>query len=91
MAMNFHFPLPKIRTIGDEFTLCLAKNSHLSFLPSHFPFLSLHGEVTIVALILDFAMSSHFPLPKNFALFVPSLSIANGASRATSDRKIKRK
>ena len=30
------FPLPKIRTIGDEFTLSLAKNSHFSFLPSHF-------------------------------------------------------
>ena len=28
--------------------------------------------VTIVA--LKFAMSSHFPLPKNFALFVPTLS-----------------
>ena len=35
--MNLHFPLPKIRTIGDEFTLSLAKNSHFSFLPSHFP------------------------------------------------------
>ena len=28
MAMNLHFPLPKIRTIGDELTLSLAKNSH---------------------------------------------------------------
>ena len=35
--MNLHFPLPKIRTIGDELTLSLAKNSHFSFLPSHFP------------------------------------------------------
>ena len=35
LAMNFH--LPKIRTIGDELTLSLAKNSHFSFLPSHFP------------------------------------------------------
>ena len=34
LAMNLHFPLPKIRTIGDELTLSLAKNS---FLPSHFP------------------------------------------------------
>ena len=41
--------------------------------------------VTIVA--LKFAMSSHFSLPKNFALFVPTLS--NGASRATSHRKPK--
>ena len=39
LAMRLHFPLPKIRTIGDEFTLSLAKNSHSSFLPSHFPFL----------------------------------------------------
>ena len=35
--MNLHFPLPKIRTIGEELTLSLAKNSHFSFLPSHFP------------------------------------------------------
>ena len=35
--MNLHFPLPKIRTIGDELTLSLAKNLHFSFLPSHFP------------------------------------------------------
>ena len=35
--MNLHFPLPKVRMIGDEFTLSLAKNSHFSFLPSHFP------------------------------------------------------
>ena len=25
LAMSLHFPLPKIRTIGDEFTLSLAK------------------------------------------------------------------
>ena len=37
LAMNLHFPLPKNRTIGDEFTLSLAKTSHFSFLPSHFP------------------------------------------------------
>ena len=37
LAINLHFPLPKIRTIGDELTLSLAKNSHFSFLPSHFP------------------------------------------------------
>ena len=30
LAMNLHFPLP-IRTIGDELTLSLAKNSHFSF------------------------------------------------------------
>ena len=37
LAMNLHFPLPKIRTIGDELTLSLANNSHFSFLLSHFP------------------------------------------------------
>ena len=37
LAMNLHFPLPKFRTIGNELTLSLAKNSHFSFLPSHFP------------------------------------------------------
>ena len=37
LAMNLHFPLPNIRTIGDELTLSLAENSHFSFLPSHFP------------------------------------------------------
>ena len=34
LAMNSHFHLPKIR---DELTLSHAKNSHFSFLPSHFP------------------------------------------------------
>ena len=50
LAMNLHFPLPKIHTIGDELTLSLAKNSHFSFLPFNTSCLSLHGEVTIVAL-----------------------------------------
>ena len=126
LAMNLHFPLPKIRTIcdeltlpcqkfalfvspftlpvspfterspwwrwklqwvhtfhcqnmlckiGDELTLSLAKNSHnwrwaYTPLPKirtfrfslHTSRLSLHGEVTMVA--LKIAMSSHFPLPK---------------------------
>ena len=86
LAMNLRFPLPKIRTIGDELTLSLAKNSHFSFLPSHFPSLpSRRGpEVTIVA--LKFAMP--LSIAKNvFALCVPPLS--NGTSRATSDRKPK--
>ena len=88
LAMNLHFPLPKIRTIGDELTLFLAKNSHFSFLPSYFPSLpSRRGpEVTIVA--LKFAMP--LSIAKIFfALFVPPLS--NGTSRATSDRKPKTK
>ena len=37
LAMNLHFSLPKIRKFGDELTLSLAKNSHFSFPPSHFP------------------------------------------------------
>ena len=46
--MSLHFPLPKTRTFRFSF---------------HTSRLSLHGEVTIVA--LKFAMSSHFPLPKS--------------------------
>ena len=71
LAMNLHFPLPKIRTIGDELILSLAKKSHFSFLPSHFPSLpSRDPEVTIVA--LKFAMSSKLSIAKKFfALFVP--------------------
>ena len=63
--MSLHFPLPKIRTF--RFSL-------------HTSRLSLHGEVTIVA--LKFAMSSHFPLPKIFspALF-PFFQMARAARR----------
>ena len=68
LAMNLYFPLPKVRTIGNELTLSLAKNSHFSFLPSHFPSLpSRRGHVA-----LKFAMSSHFPDPKP-KIFSPSL------------------
>ena len=69
--MSLHFPLPKIRTF--RFSV-------------HTSRLSLHWEVTIVALKL--AMSSHFPLPKFFSptLFPP---LSNGTSRTTSDRKPK--
>ena len=35
--MNLHFPLPKSRTIGDELTLSLAKNSHLFDSPFTLP------------------------------------------------------
>ena len=88
-AMKLHFPLPKIRTIGDEFTLSLAKSSHFSFLPSHFPSLPLNsrrGHHCGAEIRNEFTLS----VAKNcFALFVPTLS--NGASRATStsDRKPK--
>ena len=78
LAMNLHFPLPKIRTIGNELTLYLAKNSHFSFLPSHFPSLpSRRGHVA-----LKFAMSSHFPLPKIFSLSLfPIIQMARAARR----------
>ena len=72
--------------IGDEFTLSLAKNSHFSFLPSHFPSLpSRRGHHGGAEIRNEFT----FPLPKIFSPsgFVPSLS--NGTSRATSDRKPK--
>ena len=85
LAMNLHFPLPKIRTIGDELTLSLAKNSHFSFLPSHFPSLpSRRGHHCGAEIGNEFTLSI---AKKIFALFVPPLS--NGTSRATSDRKPK--
>ena len=85
LAMNSHFHLPKIRTIGDELTLSLAKNSHFSFLPSHFPSLpSRRGHHCGAEIHNQFTLS----IAKNFfALFVPPLS--NGTSRTTSDRKPK--
>ena len=85
LAMSLHFPLPKFRTIGDELTLSLAKNSHFSFLPSHFPSLpSRRGHHCSAEIRNEFTLS----IAKNvFALFVPPLS--NGTSRATSDRKAK--
>ena len=85
LAMNSHFPLPKIRTIGDELTLSLAKNSHFSFLPSHFPSLpSRRGHHCGAEIRNEFTLS----IAKFFfALFVPPLS--SGTSRATSDRKPK--
>ena len=84
LAMNlpiYTFPLPKIRTTGDEFTLSLAKNSHFSFLPSHFPSLpSLSGHHCGAEIRNEFTLS----VAKNFfALFAPTLS--NGESRATSE------
>ena len=79
MAMNSHFALPKIGTIGDEFTLSLAKNSQFLFLPSHFPSLPCGAEIRN-----EFTLS----IAKIFfALFVTPLS--NGTSRATSDQKPK--
>ena len=85
LAMNSHFPLPKIRTIGDELTLSLAKNSHFSFLPSHFLSLpSRRGHHCGAEIRNEFTLSI---AKKFFALFVPPL--LNGTSRATSDRKPK--
>ena len=85
LAMNSHFHLPKIRTIGDELTLSLAKNSHFSFLPSHFPSLpSRRGHHCGAENRNEFTLSI---AKKFFALFVPPLS--NGTSRTTSDRKPK--
>ena len=86
LAMNSHFPLPKIRTIGNELTLSLAKNSHFSFLPSHFPSLpSRRGHHGGAKIRNEFTLS----IAKIFSPsgFVPPLS--NGTSRATSDRKPK--
>ena len=63
LAMNLHFPLPKIRTMGDELTLSLAKNSHFSFLSSHFPsLLSRRGHHGGAEIRNEFTLS----IAKNF-------------------------
>ena len=49
LAMSLHFPLPKLRTIGNEITRSLANGSHFSF-----PFTLPVSPFTIVA--LKFAM-----------------------------------
>ena len=70
LAMNLHFPLPKIRTIGDELALSLAKNSHFSFLPSHFPSLPSRRGHHCGAEIRNeftFSIAKKFPI-----LFFPS-------------------
>ena len=84
--------------IGDEFTLSLAKNSHKwrrvytfpcqkfalfvsPFTPPVSPFLN--GHYCGAEIRNEFTL----PLPKNLSLLVRNLS--NGASRATSDRKLK--
>ena len=73
LAMSLYFPLPKIHSF------------HFSL---HTSRLSLHGEVTMVALKFPMSSHVHFPLQTIFfALFVPPLS--NGTSRGTSDRKPK--
>ena len=75
LAMNSHFPLPKIRTIGDELTLSLAKNSHFSFLPSHFPSLpSRRGHHGGAEIRNEFTLSHFSFLPSHF----PSLPSRRG-------------
>ena len=68
LAMSLNFPLQKFALGYECMHFPLQKNSHFSFLPSYFP----PHPSYIVA--LKFAMSSHSPLPKTFALFVPTLS-----------------
>ena len=80
LAMNSHFHLPKIRTIGDELTLSLAKNSHFSFLPSYFPSLpSRRGHHCGAKIRNEFTLS----FAKNFSpsLF-PLFQMARAARRA---------
>ena len=88
LAMNLHFPLPKSRTIGDELTLSLAKNSHFSILPSHFPSLpSRRGHHGGAEVRNEFTLKLSIAKIFSPSGFVPPLS--NGTSRATSDRKPK--
>ena len=77
--MNLHFPLPKIRNLGDELTLSLAKNSHFSFPPLHFPSLPpRRGHHCGAEIRNEFTLS----IAKNFfALFVPPLSKMARAAR----------
>ena len=73
LAMSLHFPLPKFRTF--RFSL-------------HTSRLSLHREVTIVA--LKFAMSSHFPLPKIFPpSLLPHFQMARAARRVIENPRQK--
>ena len=69
--------------IGDEFTLSLAKNSHFSFLPSHFPSLpSRKGHHGGAEIRNEFTLS----IAKNFF----ALRLCSQMERAaTSDRKPK--
>ena len=80
LAMNLHFPLPKICTIGDELTLSLAKNSHFSFLPSHFPSLpSRRGNHGGAEIRNEFTLSiAKFFSPSGF---VPLFQMARAARR----------
>ena len=88
LAMSLLFPLPKIRTIGDEFTLqstFLAKNSHFSFL-RHTSRLSLLKWSPLWRWNSQWVHT--FRCQKISPSFtVPTLS--NGTSRATSDREPK--
>ena len=79
LAMNLHFPMPKIRTMAMSLHFPLPKIRTFRF-SLHTSRLSLHGEVTIVA--LKFATSSHFPLPKKISpsLF-PLFQMARAARR----------
>ena len=86
LGMNLHFPLPKIRTIGDELTLSLAKNSHFSFLHSHFPSLpSRRGHHGGAEIRDEFTLS----IAKKFSALRLCSPSSNGTSRVTSDRKPK--
>ena len=72
LSMSLHLPLPKIRTWRWVYTFPCRKFAPFDSpftLPSS-PFLNGHHCGA-----LKFAMSSHFPLPKNFALFVNSDSL----------------
>ena len=79
LAMNSHFHLPKIRTIGDELTLSLAKNSHFSFLSSHFPSLpSRRGHHCGAEICNEFTLSiAKIFSPSLFPLF----QVARAAGR----------
>ena len=80
---EFTLSLAKVLTNGDEFTHSLAKNSHFSFLPSHFP--SLPSEMVIIV-SLKFAMSSLFRCQKTFSSLFRISQMARAARRVIENR-----
>ena len=80
---EFTLSLPKVRTIGDELTLSLTKNSHSS--PFTLPVSPFTERSPLWRWNSQWVHTFHSKI--FFALFVPPLS--NGTSRATSDRKLK--
>ena len=86
LAMNLHFPLPKIRTIGDELTLPCQKFA-LFVSPFTLPVSPFTERSPWWRWKLQWVHTFHCQNMFSPSGFVPPLS--KGTSRATSDRKPK--